>query len=74
MSTRQCARITKSLCCINSEVCKFPYSDGLGNVSTFLDDYERQILEEQRLSALDVALSSTPTRWWGAHKRNIADC
>jgi len=42
-------------------------------VSLFLDEYEREIIEEQRLQDLDVALKGTPARWWGTHKINIAD-
>lgn len=50
-----------------------PYYDGIINVSLLILEYEREILEEQRLQALDVALRSTPTKWWGTHKRNIVN-
>lgn len=58
---------------INFEVCDLLYYDGIRNVSFLLDEYEREIPEEQRLQALDVDLRYTPTRWWGTRKRYISD-
>ena len=43
VSTRRCARITKSVHCMTFEVCNLPSYDGLGDVNTFLDDYEEQV-------------------------------
>jgi hypothetical protein len=31
------------------------------------------VLENQRLSALDIALKATPAIWWGAHKETVKD-
>jgi hypothetical protein len=28
-------------------------------------------MKNQRLSALEIALKTTPTRWWGTHKEKI---
>lgn len=47
--------------------------DRLGDVNTFFRDYKRRVPQCQRLLALDQALRATPTRWWGAHKKNIGD-
>lgn len=44
---------------------------GLGDVHIFLNDYEEHVLENQRLSALDIAPKFTPIRWWNEHKKNI---
>lgn len=41
VSTECCARITKSVCCMISEVCNIPLHDGLGDVNNFIDDYEK---------------------------------
>ena len=40
VSTSRCARITKSVHCMISEVCNLPSYDVLGDVNTFLNDYE----------------------------------
>jgi hypothetical protein len=42
-------------------------------LETFLTQYEDEVLENQRLLALDLALKATPTRWWGTHKETITD-
>jgi len=53
------------------EVCNLPSYGGLGDINTFLNDYEEHVLENQRLLALDIALKSTRVIWWNAHKKNI---
>jgi hypothetical protein len=42
-------------------------------LETFLTQYEDEVLENQRLSALDLAFKATPARWWGTHKETITD-
>jgi len=71
VSTRGCARISKSVHYMTSEVCNLPYYDGLSDVNIFLDEYVEQVPKIKRLLALDIALKATPDRWWGAHKKNI---
>lgn len=68
-----CARITKSLHWIGTEVCELPPFDGLGYVEIFFIELEGMVVEPQRLLALDVALRATPTRWWVEHKTSIQD-
>jgi len=53
------------------EVCNLPSYDGLDDLNFFLDNCEEQVPESQRLLALDIALKSTPARWWGTLKNNI---
>ena len=72
ISGRRCACLTKSLRWIGAEVSHFPVFDGLSHVEHFFKEYEEEIPNSQRLHALDVALRATPTRWWVAHKENIA--
>lgn len=43
VSTRCCVRITKSVQCMIFEVCNLPSYDGLGDINTFLSDYEEQV-------------------------------
>jgi hypothetical protein len=45
----------------------------LNDLEEFLTNYEEEVLENQRLLALDIALKETPARWWGTHKETIQD-
>jgi hypothetical protein len=36
-----------------------------------LEQYEDEVLENQRILTLDIALKATPARWWGTHKETI---
>jgi hypothetical protein len=38
-----------------------------------LAQYEDEVLENQRLLALDIALKATPAIWWDTHKETITD-
>jgi hypothetical protein len=71
VSTRRCARITRSLHWIGTKVCDLPKYDGLTDVDPFVKEFELQIPDQQRLLALDVTLKVTPMRWWVTHKERI---
>jgi hypothetical protein len=43
-------------------------------LETFLTQYKDEVLENQRLLALDLTLKATPARWWGTHKEIITNC
>lgn len=73
VSIRRCARVTKSVRCIISEVCNLHSYDVLGDVNVFIDDYEEWVPEIQILLAFDIALKTTPARCWGTYKNNIGD-
>jgi hypothetical protein len=73
VSARQCARLTNEVCWIGTTVSNLPMFNGLNHLETFLLEFEETLLVQQRLLALDEALIATPTRWWGTHKRNIAN-
>lgn len=47
VSNMHCNRLTKSLCYFSTEVCNLPYYGGIGDVSLFIDEIERDVLEEQ---------------------------
>jgi hypothetical protein len=40
----------------------------LNDLEEFLKKYEEELLENQRLLSLDIALNATPGIWWGALK------
>jgi hypothetical protein len=42
-------------------------------LETFLTQYKDEVLENQRLLALDLALKATIAIWWGAHKETITE-
>jgi hypothetical protein len=73
VSTWRCARLTREVRWIGTEVSNFPTFDGLNHLEAFLLEFEEIVPVQQRLLALDEALKETPTRWWGTHKKNIAD-
>jgi hypothetical protein len=73
VSTRRCARIDRAVRWIGTEIREPPSFHGLNDLETFLTQYEDEVLENQRLLALDLALKATPARWWGAHKETITD-
>ena len=69
--------MTKSLRWIGTEVRDIPTFDGLSDVNEFLQQFEQETSQEQRLEILDLAVRATPARWWYTHKEHIAsweDC
>lgn len=56
---------------MTTEVCDLPFNDGLGNINTFIEEYEEHVPQCQRLLAMDITLRATLARWWGTHKKNI---
>jgi hypothetical protein len=73
VSTRRCARLTREVHWIGTTVSNLPTFDGMNPLETFLLDFEESVPIQHRLLAMDEALKSTPTRWWGAHKSNVTD-
>ena len=69
----KCAKITKSLRWVGTELCDMPMYEGLPNLDMFLLEFEDKVLETQRLLDLDVALKSTPARQWVSHKQSISE-
>ena len=73
VSTRKCDRLTRDVRRIGTIVSNLPTFDGLDPLETFLSDFEESVPTQQRLLAMDEALKSTPTTWWGMHKSNITN-
>jgi hypothetical protein len=42
-------------------------------LETLFTLYEDEVLENQRLLELELALKTTPAIWWGAHKDTITN-
>ena len=63
--------MTKSLRWIGAEINEIPSFHGITDIQDFLMQFEQQIPHEQRITAMDLAVRATPTRWWYAHKDNI---
>jgi hypothetical protein len=70
---RRCARLTREVHYIGTEVSNLPKFDGLNHLETFLSKFEEIVPTQQRLLALDEFLKETAARWWRTHKKNIAD-
>lgn len=57
--------------CVSIKVRNHPHYDGLTGVELFLDEFEREVLEEHHFHALELALRAMPAHWWGMHKENF---
>lgn len=68
VTTLNCNMMTKWLQYVSTEVRDLLTYDGLCEVYTFLNKFEREVSEKQRSQALGWVLSAMPTRWWGTHK------
>jgi hypothetical protein len=73
VSTRRCTRIDRTVRWVGTEIREPPSFHGVNDLEEFLTKYEDEVLENQRLLSLDIALKETPARWWGAHKETIKD-
>ena len=67
VSARRCAFMTKSLRWIGAEVKDIPSFHGLADVNDFLQQFEQEIPQEQRMATIDLAVKATPVRWWHTH-------
>jgi hypothetical protein len=65
--------MTRVVCWIGTKVSNIPTFDCLNHLETFLAKFEKIVPVQQRMLALDEALKSTPSIWWGEYKRNIAE-
>ena len=64
--------MTKSLQWIGTEIKDNSSFDGLADVNEFLQQFEQEIPNEQRMAVIDLVVKSTPASWWHAHKENIS--
>jgi hypothetical protein len=68
VSMRRWERIDHIVRWVGMEIREPPSFHGINDLEVFLEQYEDEVLENQILFALDIALKATPARWWGAHK------
>jgi hypothetical protein len=68
-----CAKLTREVHWIGTEVSNLPTFDGLNHLEMFLLEFEEVVPLQQRFLSLDEALKATTSRWWGTHKRHIVD-
>ena len=73
VSFRKCGLITQSLRCVAIETVTLPIYEGLVRLLDFFQVFEEKVFEPKRILSLDVALKSTPARWWAMHKHTIHD-
>jgi hypothetical protein len=73
VSIRRCARIDCAVRWVGTEIREPPIFHGVNCLEEFLTRYEEEVLENQILLALDIALKETLVRWWGAHKEKVKD-
>jgi hypothetical protein len=73
VSTIRCARIDHIVRWLGTKIREPPSFQSLNDLENFLTQYEEEVLENQRLLALDLALKDTPEIWWGAHKETVTD-
>jgi len=72
-STRICTRIDCVVQWVGTEIREPPSFHGVNDLEEFLIRYEDEMLPNQRLLDLDIALKETPAIWWGAHKETVKD-
>jgi hypothetical protein len=70
---RRCERIDHAVRWVGTQIREPPSFHGINDLETFFIQYEDEVLENQLLLALELALMATPKRWWGAHKETITD-
>jgi len=54
------------------EIKEYPTYDGTSDMHIFLIDIDNKVVIEQRISTLELALKSSPARWWDTHKGNLS--
>jgi predicted 2-oxoglutarate/Fe(II)-dependent dioxygenase YbiX len=71
VSTRRCARIDHTVRWVGTKIREPPKFHGLNELEEFIKKYEEEVLGNQRILALDIALKETPARWWGVDNEII---
>lgn len=66
-----CNMMTRSLCCLSTEMMDLPTYDGLSEVDAFLDQFEREVPEKQCFEALNWVLRTTPAMGWVRTKETL---
>jgi hypothetical protein len=56
---------------VGTEIREPPIFHGVNDLEEFLTRNEDEVLDNQRLLSLDIALKETPAIWWRAHKEIV---
>jgi len=65
VSIRKCTRIDCAIRWVGTKIREPPSFHGVNDLEELLTRYEDELLDNQRLLALDIALKETPAIWWG---------
>jgi hypothetical protein len=65
--SRRCTTV-KATRWVGTEVIEHPIYYGTSGLESFMVNMEENIVEDQRISMLDLSLQDTPTKWWANHK------
>jgi hypothetical protein len=68
----RCCATVRLVRWIGTEISDYPTYDGTSYLHSFLIDMENKVAAEHRTSTLDIALKSSPTRWWDTHKGTLS--
>ncbi len=66
-----CARVTKSIRWVGSEIRTSPTFDGLTNMEEFVAKFSEQVPDSQKVESLDSTFRAIASIWWNGHKKNI---
>jgi hypothetical protein len=70
--SRRCTTIRETRW-VGTEVREHPIYEGKSGLDSFLVSMEEKIVEDQRISVLDLSLQDTPSRWWTNHKALVGN-
>jgi hypothetical protein len=65
--SRRCA-IVRATRWVGIEVKEHPIYGGTSRLDRFFLSMEENLVDDQRISVLDLSLHETPARWWANHK------
>jgi hypothetical protein len=65
--SRRCTTVMENRW-VATKVKEHPVYDGTSGLDSFLLSIEEKVVEDQRISVLDLSLQDTPARWWANHK------
>ena len=68
--SRRCATV-REMRWVGTEVREHSTYNGTSDLGSFLVSMEENIVEDQRILVLDLALEDTPARWWDSYKEII---
>jgi hypothetical protein len=68
--SRRCETVRENIW-VRTKVREHLIDDGTSELDSFMVSMEEKIVEDQRISIMDLSLQDTPSRWWASHKAMI---